>query len=77
MDKGFDTFITTVISCSLDIVGKISGILLSSCEELGGNKNKENLSEREDSNIIFGLFYEIKNGIIDIGKGVVGIFIKL
>ena len=76
MAKGFGTLITTVISSSLDIVGKISGTLLSSCEELQGIKNIENLSEREPSNIISGLYYGIKNGIIDIGKGVAGIFIK-
>ena len=74
--KGFGTFITTLISSSLDIVGKISGTLLSSCEELQGIKNIENISEREPSNIISGLYYGIKNGIIDIGKGISGIFIK-
>ena len=74
--KGFGTFITTVISSSLDIIGKISGTLLSSCEELQGIKNIEYLSEREPSNIFSGIYYGLKNGIIDIGKGVAGIFIK-
>ena len=74
--KGFGTFITTVISSSFDIVGKISGTLLASCEELQGIKNTEYLSEREPSNILSGLYYGVKNGIIDIGKGFAGIFIK-
>ena len=74
--KGFGTFITTVISSSFDIVGKISGTLLASCEELQGIKNTEYLSEREPSNILTGLYYGVKNGIIDIGKGFAGIFIK-
>jgi hypothetical protein len=74
--KGFGTFITTVISSSFDIVGKISGTLLASCEELQGIKNTEYLSEREPSNVFTGLYYGIKNGIMDIGKGFAGIFIK-
>ena len=74
--KGFGTFITTLITSSLDIVGKISGTLLASCEELQGIKNTEYLSESEPSNVISGLYYGVKNGIIDIGKGFAGIFIK-
>ena len=74
--KGFGTFITTVISSSFDLVGKISGTLLASCEELQGIKNTEYLEEREPSNIFSGLYYGVKNGIIDIGKGVAGIFIR-
>jgi vacuolar protein sorting-associated protein 13A/C len=74
--KGFGTFITTIISSSFDIVGKISGTLLASCEELQGLKFTEHLSEREPSNIFSGLYYGVKNGVIDIGKGVAGIFIK-
>ena len=73
--KGFGTFIKTVISCSL-YFRQLSGILLSSCEELQGTKNIENLSEREPSNIISSLCYGIKNGIIDIVKEVTGTFIK-
>ena len=74
--KGFGTFITTIISSSFDIVGKISGTLLASCEELQGLKFTEHLEEREPSNIFSGLFYGVKNGVIDIGKGVAGIFVK-
>jgi hypothetical protein len=74
--RGFGIFITTVISSSIDIVGKISGTLLASCEELQGIKNTDYLSEREPSNLFSGLFYGVKNGIIDIGKGVAGIFIR-
>ena len=74
--KGFGTFITTVVSSSFDIVGKISGTLLASCEELQGIKNTEYLSEREPSNILSGLYFGVKNGIIDIGKGFAGIIIK-
>ena len=74
--KGFGTFITTLITSSLDIVGKISGTLLASCEELQGIKNTEYLSESEPSNVISGLYYGVKNGLIDIGKGFAGIFIK-
>jgi hypothetical protein len=74
--RGFGIFITTVISSSIDIVGKISGTLLASCEELQGIKNTDYLSEREPSNLFSGIFYGVKNGIIDIGKGVAGIFIR-
>ena len=62
--KGFGTFITTIISSSFDIVGKISGTLLASCEELQGLKFTEHLNEREPSNIFSGLFYGVKNGVI-------------
>ena len=74
--QGFGIFITTIISSSFDIVGKISGTLLTSCEELQGIKNTEYLKEREPSNLFSGLYYGVKNGIIDIGKGVAGIFIR-
>jgi len=43
---------------------------------LQGIKYTDYLSEREPSNIFSGLYYGFKNGIIDIGKGVAGIFIK-
>ena len=47
VDKGFLTFIRTVISSSLDIIDKISGsLLLSSCDELHGFKNIEKIYER-------------------------------
>ena len=72
--KGFGILITTVIYSSLDIVGKISGALLSFCEELQGIKNIENLFEREPSGIISVLYCRIKNSIIDIGNGVAGIW---
>ena len=74
--KGFGTFITTLISSSFDLIGKISGTLLASCEELQGIKNTEYLSESEPSNVISGLYFGVKNGIIDIGKGMAGLFIK-
>ena len=74
--EGFNTFITTIISSSFDIIGKISGTLLASFEKLQGIKETEYLSEREPSNIFSGLYYGVKNGIIDIGKGFAGIFIR-
>jgi hypothetical protein len=74
--KGFGKFITTLISSSFDIVGKISGTLLTSFEELQGIKTTDYLSEREPSNLFSGLYYGVKNGIIDIGRGLSGIFTK-
>ena len=74
--KGFGNFITTVISSSFDIVGKISGTLLASFEELQGIKTTDYLSEREPSNLFSGLYYGVKNGIKDIGKGISGIIIR-
>ena len=74
--KGFGKFIATLITSSFDLVGKISGTLLTSCEELQGIKNTEDLYEREPSNILAGLYLGVKNGIMDIGKGFAGIFIR-
>ena len=74
--KGFGTFITTVISSSLDVVGKITGTLLASCEVLQGEKVFEQLEEREPEHILDGLYTGLKEGVIDLGKGIGGIFYK-
>ena len=74
--KGFGTFITTVISSSFDVVGKITGTLLSSCEALQGTKVMEQLEEREPEHVIDGLFKGLKEGVIDLSKGIGGIFYK-
>ena len=74
--KGFGTFITTVISSSFDVVGKITGTLLSSCEVLQGTKAMEQLEEREPEHVLDGLFKGIKEGVIDLSKGIGGIFYK-
>ena len=50
--KGFGTFISTVISSSFDVVGKITGTLLASCESLQGSKAVEQLEEREPEHVI-------------------------
>ena len=74
--KGFGKFLTTLITSSFDLIGKISGTLLTSCEELQGIKNTEDLFEREPSNVLTGIYLGVKNGIMDIGKGFAGIFIR-
>ena len=74
--KGFGTFISTVISSSFDVVGKITGTLLASCESLQGSKAVEQLEEREPEHVIDGLFKGLKEGVIDLSKGIGGIFFK-
>ena len=74
--KGFGNFITTIITSTLDIISKISGTLLSSLEVLQGNKALENIEEREPENIFEGVYKGVKEGLIDIGKGIGGIFLK-
>ena len=74
--KGFGTFITTVLSSTFDVVGKISGTLLASCEVLQGEKVFEQLEEREPEHIFEGLYIGLKEGVIDLGKGLGGIFYK-
>ena len=73
---GFGTFISTVISSSFDVVGKITGTLLASCEQLQGTKAVEQLEEREPEHVLDGLFKGIKEGVIDLSKGIGGIFFK-
>ena len=74
--KGFGSFITTILSSSFDVVGKISGTLLASCEVLQGEKVFEQLEEREPEHILDGLYVGLKEGVIDLGKGIGGIFYK-
>ena len=74
--KGFGTFISTVLSSSFDVVGKITGTLLASCESLQGTKAVEQLEEREPEHVIDGLFKGLKEGVIDLSKGIGGIFYK-
>jgi hypothetical protein len=74
--KGSGTFISTVISSSFDVVGKITGTLLSSCEVLQGTKAIEQLEDREPEHVIDGLFKGLKEGVIDLSKGIGGIFYK-
>ena len=74
--KGFGKFITTIISSSFDVVGKISGTLLASCEVLQGEKVFEELEEREPEHILDGIYTGLKEGAIDLGKGIGGIFYK-
>ena len=74
--KGFGSFITTILSSSFDVVGKISGTLLASCEVLQGEKVFEELEEREPEHVLDGLYIGIKEGAKDIGKGIAGIFYK-
>ena len=74
--KGFGTFITTVLSSTFDVVGKISGTLLASCAVLQGEKVFEQLEEREPGHVFEGLYIGFKEGVIDLGKGIGGIFYK-
>ena len=74
--KGFGTFVTTIISSSFDVVGKISGTLLASCEVLQGQKVFEELEEREPEHLLDGLYIGLKEGVKDLGKGIGGIFYK-
>jgi hypothetical protein len=73
---GFGTFISTIISSSFDVVGKITGTLLASCEALQGSKAVEQLEEREPEHVLDGLFKGLKEGAIDLSKGIGGIFFK-
>ena len=74
--KGFGTFITTVLSSSFEVVGKITGTLLASCEVLQGEKVFEQLEEREPEHLLDGLYIGLKEGVKDLGKGLGGLFYK-
>ena len=73
---GFGTFISTVISSSFDVVGKITGTLLASCEALQGTQAVQQLEEREPEHVLDGLFKGLKEGVVDLSKGIGGIFFK-
>ena len=73
---GFGTFITTIISSSFDVVGKITGTLLASCESIQGTKAVEQLEEREPEHVLDGLFKGLKEGVIDLSKGIGGLLFK-
>ena len=74
--KGFGTLLNAIISGTFEAVGKISGTLLASCEMLQGEKAVEELEEREPDNILDGLYKGVKEGILDLGKGIGGIVLK-
>ena len=74
--KGFGNLITTIISGALDVVSKISGTLLSSLEVLQGNKALDQIEGKEPEHIIDGIFKGFKEGLLDLGKGIGGIFLK-
>ena len=74
--KGFGTLLTSIVSGTFEAVGKISGTLLASCEVLQGQKAIEQLEDREPDNIFDGLYQGVKEGLLDIGKGIGGIFLK-
>ena len=74
--KGFGNLLTTIVSGAFDAVGKISGTLLASCEMLQGEKAVELLEDREPDNVLDGIYKGVKEGILDLGKGIGGIIFK-
>ena len=71
--KGFGSLISNIVGGSFDVVGKITGTLLSATKTITGEKI--NLREDEEpENIITGIYDGIKGGVIDLGKGITGIF---
>ena len=74
--KGFGTLLNNIISGAFDAVGKISGTLLASCEMLQGEKAVEQLEEREPDNVLDGIYKGVKEGLLDLGKGIGGIVLK-
>ena len=74
--KGFGTLLTNIVSGAFDAVGKISGTLLASCEMLQGEKAVEQLEDREPDNVLDGIYKGLKEGLLDLGKGIGGIVLK-
>ena len=74
--KGFGTLLNNIISGAFDAVGKISGTLLASCEMLQGEKAVEQLEDREPDNVLDGIYKGVKEGLLDLGKGIGGIVFK-
>ena len=74
--KGFGKLLNTIISSTFDAIGKISGTLLSSCAIIQGGKAVEQLEDREPDNILDGIYRGVKEGLLDLGKGIGGIFLK-
>ena len=74
--KGFGNLLNAIISGTFDAVGKISGTLLASCEMLQGVKVAEQLEDREPDNVLDGIYKGVKEGLLDLGKGIGGIVLK-
>ena len=74
--KGFGNLLNTIITGTFDVVGKISGTLLASCEMLQGEKAVEELEDREPDNVLDGIYKGVKEGLLDLGKGIGGIVLK-
>ena len=70
--KGVYSLISNVIGGGFDVVGKITGTFLNFTQTLQGEKNI--IQEKEPENFIDGMYKGVKGGIIDIGKGVLGVF---
>ena len=74
--KGFGTLLSAIISGTFEAVGKISGTLLASCEMLQGEKAVEELEDREPEHLLDGIYKGVKEGLLDLGKGIGGIVLK-
>ena len=74
--KGFGTLLNSIIGGTFDAIGKISGTLLASCEMLQGEKAVEQLEDREPDNVLDGIYRGVKEGLLDLGKGIGGIVLK-
>ena len=74
--KGFGNLLNTIITGTFDAIGKISGTLLASCEMLQGEKAVEQLEDREPDNVLDGIYKGVKEGLLDLGKGIGGIVLK-
>ena len=73
LKKGFGSLISNIVGGSFDVVGKITGTLLTATKTIQGEK----INLREDDepeNIIFGIYDGLKGGVIELGKGITGIF---
>ena len=74
--KGVVSLVSNVVGGSFDAIGKITGTLLSATQTLQGKKPETILDEEDEpENIIAGTFEGIKGGLMELGKGLSGIFL--
>ena len=75
--KGIASLVSNVVGGTFDAVGKITGTLLTATQTLQGHKPETILDEEDEpENIIAGTFEGIKGGLVELGRGLSGIFLN-
>ena len=73
IEKGVTSLVTNVVGGGFDVVGKITGTLLSAAKTIQGEKIMLR-EEDEPDNVILGIYEGLKGGAKDIYSGITGLF---